>query len=200
MSEGHPSGHDDRLLHPKVISIVGLHDAGKTTVATQLIAYWREHGLRVGTIKHDGHADHANHDDWEKEGSDTHRHRASGAAFTMVTGGTSTLLRSTEDKDVHDVEALVRRLSEHARLLNQPLDVVLVEGYKTSALPKVVVLREDDERWLRDAKLSNVRAIVTRQMLSSATWVAGDGVQVYHESNLLDLCRELSNYLFHGGE
>ena len=38
---------------PKVVSIVGYHNSGKTTLIEVLIPHLRAKGLRVGYLKHD---------------------------------------------------------------------------------------------------------------------------------------------------
>ncbi|MCL6454125.1 MAG: molybdopterin-guanine dinucleotide biosynthesis protein MobB [Alicyclobacillus sp.] len=156
MREG-PSGA------PLVVAVAGLHDAGKTTVGAQMAAIWTGWGLRVGVIKHDGHATPDAPDDWEKPQSDTMRMAAAGAAFTMVTGGGRTLLRAVADPASGDPLALQRRLATYAAACGQPLDIILVEGFKFADLPKVVVLRPEDAAWYADAGLTNVLALVLRR-------------------------------------
>lgn len=107
----------------KVLGVVGPSDAGKTTLVERLTARLADRGT-VSTIKHLTHEP-----DVDREGKDTARHRAAGAAATVgltddgewfATGSSASL------------ETVLDRLAPGT-------DYVLVEGYADSTLPKVVL-------------------------------------------------------------
>jgi molybdopterin-guanine dinucleotide biosynthesis protein B len=86
-------------------------------------------GLTVSTLKH------AHHDvDLDTPGKDTWLHRAAGAQEVMlVTGRRWALLHELRGKPELSLEELVAHL--------QPVDVVLVEGWKTGVYPKLEIWR-----------------------------------------------------------
>lgn len=116
------------LVPPIVFGIIGPSNSGKTQLAANLIREFKaiSPGLRVAAIKHCPHGHNVDHD-----GSDTARLRNAGASSTVASspGAISTFL--VGDGEV-ELEVLIARLSpDH--------DVILVEGYKTSRLPKILL-------------------------------------------------------------
>ena len=112
----------------QILGIVGWSGSGKTTLLTKLIPLLRGRGLTVSTVKHTHHGF-----DMDRPGKDTYRHREAGAHEVMVAAGTRWAL-------LHEV---VGREPELPDLLArmQPVDLVLVEGYKTHRFPKLEVHR-----------------------------------------------------------
>lgn len=176
---------------PVVVSVVGPQDAGKTTLGTRMVQAWTRQGLRVAALKHDGHAAIMGPDDWEKPGGDTHHYVQAGAAYTLLAGGGQSLLRTAQESAVNDVHALCQRLTAVAECDGNPLDVIVVEGYKRSDLGKIAVVRRpEDWVWLQSEHLSNLRAVVC----SDACYSLADGVcPVYHEGDADRLCMEIWN-------
>ncbi len=112
----------------RVLGIVGWSGSGKTMLLTRLIPLLRERGLTVSTVKHTHHGF-----DMDRPGKDSHRHREAGAHEVLVASGTRWAL-------LHEVEGLEPELPELLARM-QPVDLVLVEGYKTHAFPKLEVHR-----------------------------------------------------------
>jgi molybdopterin-guanine dinucleotide biosynthesis protein MobB len=112
---------------PAVVGFVGGHDSGKTTILVELVPRLNSRGLRVGTIKHttrDVEDDAA--------GKDSQRHAAAGAAVAaLVTPGRTTSRRFGDEEEFREV------LDREFR----GCDIVLVEGYKSLAIPKIEVVR-----------------------------------------------------------
>jgi molybdopterin-guanine dinucleotide biosynthesis protein MobB len=112
---------------PAVVAFVGGHNSGKTTVIVELVARLKARGLAVGTIKHttkDVPDDVA--------GKDSERHAAAGASVgAFVTPDRTTARRFGEEEALEEV--LRREFSA--------CDIVLVEGYKSLAIPKIEVVR-----------------------------------------------------------
>lgn len=98
---------------------------GKTTVIEGLIRALTARGLRVGVIKHDGHGF-----DIDRPGKDSYRHAQAGAQTVVITSP--------------DQTAEIRRQGETLeQCLNRitGVDVILVEGFKHAAIPRIGLCR-----------------------------------------------------------
>ena len=112
-----------------VIGIAGWSGAGKTTLLTRVIPCFVARGLRVSTIKHAHHAF-----DVDQPGKDSHTHRTAGATEVLVSSATRfALMHELRGKREWTLDALLEKLS--------PVDLVLIEGFKTQAHPKLEVFR-----------------------------------------------------------
>jgi molybdopterin-guanine dinucleotide biosynthesis protein B len=112
----------------KVLGIVGWSGSGKTTLLTAILPLLRRVGLRVSTIKH------THHDfDMDRPGKDSFRHREAGAHEVLIASGSRWAL-------LHEVQGPEPSLPELLTKLD-PVDFVLVEGYKTHPFPKLEVHR-----------------------------------------------------------
>jgi molybdopterin-guanine dinucleotide biosynthesis adapter protein len=112
----------------KVIGIVGWSGSGKTTLLASLIPLLRVRGLTVSTVKHAHHGF-----DMDRPGKDSYRHREAGAREVLVAGGTRWAL-------LHEVVGAEPGLPELLTRL-EPVDLVLVEGFKGHPFPKLEVHR-----------------------------------------------------------
>jgi molybdopterin-guanine dinucleotide biosynthesis protein MobB len=104
----------------KVISVVGTKKTGKTTLVAALVASLAKHG-KVGTIKN-----MAGHD---VDRGDTKRHFDAGA--DVVIGLGEARLKVTRERG--DLESAL------AELETEGVDFCVVEGFKHSTLPKIVM-------------------------------------------------------------
>lgn len=112
-----------------LFGIAGWSNSGKTTLIEKLTAHFAAQGLRIATIKHTHHKF-----DIDVPGSDTARHRAAGAAETaIVSGSRVAVIEEIETRGEPALADIAARLS--------PADVILVEGYKSEAIPKIEVRR-----------------------------------------------------------
>ena len=113
----------------KVLGISGWSGCGKTTLIVALLPRLRARGLTVSTLKH------AHHDvDLDTPGKDTWRHRQAGAhEVILATGRRWALLHELREEP----EPVLAELLAHL----QPVDLVLVEGWKTGAYPKLEIWR-----------------------------------------------------------
>ncbi len=94
---------------------------------TRLLPLLRQAGLRVSTMKRTHHSV-----DLDQPGKDSFRHRQAGAEEVMVVSGSRwALLRETPEPP--PLRELAARLA--------PVDLVLVEGFKTDDFPKIEVHR-----------------------------------------------------------
>ncbi len=121
-----------RLCLPAVFTVSGFHDSGKTGLIEKLINEFIHAGYTVGVIKHDGQ-DHIK----RIAGTDTDRYEKAGAVCTVLTSDSGYVL---EVKQAAGPEFLLKQL---LKSLKEPPDIVIAEGFKTSMLPKVEVVRRD---------------------------------------------------------
>jgi molybdopterin-guanine dinucleotide biosynthesis protein B len=112
-----------------ILSVVGRSNSGKTTLLEKLIREFTARGRRVGTIKHHYHGPVT----VDVPGKDSWRHRQAGAcAVALLSPGTVFLVR--DGADDLSLETLT-----HLGLWG--VDLVLTEGFKSSAMPKIEVSR-----------------------------------------------------------
>ncbi|MCM1112668.1 MAG: molybdopterin-guanine dinucleotide biosynthesis protein B [Muribaculum sp.] len=114
-----------RLSLPMVFCVSGVKDSGKTGLIIKLINEFIGEGLSVAVIKHDGHEYVMDH-----EGTDTYRYRLAGAACSAIFSGTQYSVNCSGQADIEKMLALCAGT-----------DVVVIEGMKASAYPKIEVVR-----------------------------------------------------------
>jgi molybdopterin-guanine dinucleotide biosynthesis adapter protein len=133
----------------KVIGIAGWSGAGKTTLLTRVIPCLVARGMRVSTIKH------AHHDfDVDQPGKDSHTHRTAGATEVLVSSARRwALMHEMRGEGEMALDALLAKLSQ--------VDLVLVEGFKQQAHPKLEVYREVVGKPLLHPQDQNIVAIAS---------------------------------------
>lgn len=114
------------MKHGALLGIVGRSGAGKTTLIERLLPVLDGSGLRVSTVKH-AHCGL----ELDRPGKDSHRHQAAGAYETLLVGEHGTAVFKHHDPHHDALETLLQRL--------QGVDLVLIEGYKNYAMPKIEV-------------------------------------------------------------
>ncbi|WP_431283511.1 molybdopterin-guanine dinucleotide biosynthesis protein B [Humitalea sp. 24SJ18S-53] len=121
----------------RLIGLAGWSGAGKTTLLARLIPELGQRGVSVSTLKHAHHAF-----DVDLPGKDSHTHRQAGARQVLVSSANRwalmTELRGAPEPPLRD---LLQRLD--------PVDLVIVEGFKRDTHPKIEVFRAANEKpWL----------------------------------------------------
>jgi len=113
----------------KVFGFAGWSGSGKTTLIEKLIPIFVGEGLTVAVIKH------AHHDfDVDQPGKDSHRHRTAGASEVLVSSARRwVLMHELRETPEPTLEVLMQHVS--------PCDLLLVEGFKKEAIPKLEVHR-----------------------------------------------------------
>ncbi len=112
----------------KVFGIAGFKNTGKTTLMVDLIRVLRDRGLRVATVKH------AHHEfDIDQPGRDSYQHREAGAEEVIVASSR----RWAHIRELQNDEPPLVELLGHLG----DIDLVLVEGYKHGAHPKLELRR-----------------------------------------------------------
>jgi molybdopterin-guanine dinucleotide biosynthesis protein MobB len=115
----------------RIISVIGRKNAGKTTLAVALANELVRRGHRVMTIKHGHHPADA-----DRRGSDTWRHFHEGRAERVLIASPDLRVLFERSPDSYDPIGLARQYMQGA-------DIVLTEGYKAAALPKIEVFRRE---------------------------------------------------------
>jgi len=133
----------------KLYGITGTKNAGKTGLMERLVAEFIARGLSVSTIKHAHHATEIDH-----EGRDSFRHRQAGAGQVLVASpvrwALMTELRGAEEPTLAD---LLTRLD--------PVDLILIEGYKSAPHPKIEAHRFETGRPLLAPDNPTIRAVAS---------------------------------------
>ena len=131
----------------RVFGVVGWKNAGKTTLMEKLVAEIAGRGIAVSTIKHAHHAFDVDH-----PGKDSWRHRVAGARQVLVSSRQRwALMTELRDAPEPPLAALLAQLA--------PVDLVLVEGYKRDAHPKVEAWRAETGAALIARDDPTVRAV-----------------------------------------
>jgi molybdopterin-guanine dinucleotide biosynthesis protein B len=113
----------------RVIGLAGWSGSGKTTLLAKLLPVLVARGRVVSTIKHAHHAF-----DVDQPGKDSHTHRLAGATEVLISSAKRwALMHELRGAAEPTLAELVPRLS--------PVDLVIVEGFKTHNHAKLEVHR-----------------------------------------------------------
>jgi molybdopterin-guanine dinucleotide biosynthesis protein MobB len=112
------------------VSFVAKSGTGKTTLLEKVISELKSRGYRIGVIKHDAHRF-----DIDYPGKDSHRLTAAGADTMLITSPEKLALIK-KHAESPPIEELI------ATYFND-VDLILTEGFKKSALPKIEVHRRE---------------------------------------------------------
>ncbi len=111
------------------LAFVGRSGCGKTTLLERLLPELAGRGYRVAVIKHTRHRSVES----DLPGTDTHRMWEAGAQQTILVAPDR--VAHVRREDAPELEDILRRITG--------VDLVLIEGFKGSDLPKVEVVRAD---------------------------------------------------------
>ncbi|WLR52679.1 molybdopterin-guanine dinucleotide biosynthesis protein B [Bacillus tianshenii] len=134
---------------PPVLQIVGYKKSGKSTLMRKWISCCETLGWEVGAIKHHGHGGAPS---LGEEKTDSVSFFKSGATASLVEGdGVIQLLLKKKNITLDQMIAFYQ--------IVEP-SLILIEGYKQAAFPKVVIIRNREE-WEQLQHLTNIVAIIT---------------------------------------
>ena len=108
-----------------VIGFSAYSGTGKTTVIEALIRCLTKRGMRIGVVKHDAHGLSL-----DRPGKDSWRFREAGAASLVLAGPGRTVRMEEAEQDLDACLAAIR-----------DVDLVLVEGFKRAAIPRIGLMR-----------------------------------------------------------
>ncbi|EGR2692766.1 bifunctional molybdopterin-guanine dinucleotide biosynthesis adaptor protein MobB/molybdopterin molybdotransferase MoeA [Vibrio parahaemolyticus] len=125
-------------LNIPILGFAAYSGTGKTTLLEALLPKLTEAGLRIGMLKH------AHHNfDVDKPGKDSYRLRKAGASQMLIASRNRFALMTETPEAEAEFEYLLTHFDE------DKLDVVLVEGCKNIAFPKIELHREEvGKPWL----------------------------------------------------
>ncbi|WP_407559159.1 bifunctional molybdopterin-guanine dinucleotide biosynthesis adaptor protein MobB/molybdopterin molybdotransferase MoeA [Vibrio parahaemolyticus] len=125
-------------LNIPILGFAAYSGTGKTTLLEALLPKLTKAGLRIGMLKH------AHHNfDVDKPGKDSYRLRKAGASQMLIASRNRFALMTETPEAEAEFEYLLTRFDE------DKLDVVLVEGCKNIAFPKIELHREEvGKPWL----------------------------------------------------
>jgi molybdopterin-guanine dinucleotide biosynthesis protein MobB len=109
----------------KAIAFVGPSGSGKTELICRLSAWFQDRGLRVAVLKH------THKETLGDEGKDTWRYRQTGVRLVALAAPGALQITRTLAEEAP--------LQEILALMAPEADLILVEGYKSGPLPKVVL-------------------------------------------------------------
>jgi len=133
----------------KLYGVVGWKNAGKTGLMERLVSEITGRGISVSTVKHAHHTFDVDH-----PGKDSHRHRVAGAREVLLASRKRiALMHELRDEAEPTLEMLLQRLG--------PVDLVLVEGYKRDAHPKIEAHRAETGNPLIATDDPTVRAVAS---------------------------------------
>lgn len=132
----------------RVYGVIGWKNSGKTSLMERLVSEITGRGFSVSTVKHVHHAV-----DLDQPGKDTFRHREAGAREVVLASADRFALMVEHRGPEPELPAILSRLA--------PVDLVLVEGYKRDAHPKVEVWRAATGQPLIQPGDAMVRAVAT---------------------------------------
>lgn len=130
-----------------VVTFVGYHDSGKTTLVSQVVSHLKKLGYRVAVIKSSNESGVV----FDRENTDTFKHRQAGADSVLFVGPDQMVLQ-TGPSD-HSIVTLAHRYFADA-------DIVIGEGFKHARkVPKIEVRRNADQDLRQE--VHGVIAVVT---------------------------------------
>jgi molybdopterin-guanine dinucleotide biosynthesis protein B len=114
-------------------------------------------GVRVSTLKHAHHGF-----DLDQPGKDSFMHRAAGATEVVISSARRfAILHELREEPEWDLPDLLARLA--------PVDLVLIEGFKRDAFPKLEIHRAENHKPLIHPEDPHVVAIAADTPLPQAT-------------------------------
>ena len=139
----------------KVLGIAGYSGSGKTTLIEKVVPLLVREGLRVSLIKHAHHEFDVDH-----PGKDSYRHRHAGCSEVLVSSSNRWAL-------IHELRGAAEpTLDDQLKQLSR-CDLVIVEGYKSAAIPKLEVHRRGNDTPLLHPDDPHVVAIATDEPLAT---------------------------------
>jgi molybdopterin-guanine dinucleotide biosynthesis protein B len=140
----------------RIIGLAGWSGSGKTTLITKLIPHLIGRGVTVSTLKHAHHGF-----DLDKPGKDSFMHRAAGATEVIISSAKRwAILHELREEAEWDLGDLVAKMS--------PVDLVLVEGFKRDAFPKLEIHRAENGKPLIQPEDPYIVAIAADSTLPDA--------------------------------
>lgn len=138
----------------RIYGVVGWKNAGKTGLMERLVTEITRRGISVSTVKHAHHTFDVDH-----PGKDSYRHRVAGASEVILASRNRVaLMQELREAEEPTLDVLLARLN--------PVDLVLIEGYKRDAHPKIEAHRAETGNPLIAPEDPTVRAVASDTALA----------------------------------
>ena len=131
------------------VSFVGNSNSGKTTLIEQLVRELKKLGYRVATVKHAPHGFNI-----DRPGKDSYRLKEAGSDVVVVSSPTQLAL-------IKDIETEAS-LSQIATLIGNKVDIILLEGFKSTKEPKIAILNDESDTNFFSQEENILTAIIAR--------------------------------------
>ena len=160
---------------PPVISFVGWHNSGKTTLSRQVVAHLKAMGYRVGVIKSTKETGIV----VDQPGTDTALYKATGADAVALLAPDQLIIQRRPP---------ALELVSLVPLLFADMDIVIAEGFKQAAqVAKIEVRRDAEAPWIHQ----QVAGVIA--MASDLPLGHGHGLHCFG----LAQSRELADFIVH---
>tara|TARA_B110000008_G_scaffold98209_1_gene100950 strand:- start:3209 stop:3709 length:501 start_codon:yes stop_codon:yes gene_type:complete len=147
-----------------ILGLAGWSGSGKTTLIKNLLPELKKINITVSTLKH-AHEGF----DVDKPGKDSYVHREAGAEEVLISSKNRFALMSNYKNKENTLFELIDRLA--------PVDLIIVEGWKTENIKKIEVFRKEINKPLLAINDKNIIAIAT----------SDKSISVNNNSILLDI-------------
>lgn len=108
-----------------VYGIAAWSGVGKTTFIVAMVEVLKSKGIKVGVLKHDAHSF-----DIDREGKDTFRFSSAGAEVVAIASADRAVVMENRYVSFNKIISLMK-----------DVDIILVEGYKNTDIPKIGLYR-----------------------------------------------------------
>ncbi len=164
-------------MNTPVFGVVGWKNSGKTTLTERLVSELTDRGLTVSMVKHTHH-----NVDVDRSGTDSYRHRMAGAQEVMLAGGSRfALMHEYRSQPEFELDELLSRMA--------PCDLVLVEGFKKTPIPKLEVRRAERQTSLLAEDNSSIIAVASDYEIS------GLDIPVFHLNDISSIADFIWKYV-----
>ncbi len=155
-----------------LFSFAGFSNSGKTTLVCKVVAHLKTLGIRVATVKHDGH-----NFSLDQQNKDTWKHRQAGAEIVAIASHEQLAVM---DYRAYDEQNQLNRILEYI----DGVDLILVEGFKSLPIPKIFVLRDRQHIPYIDT-LPMIEGIAADFLLEQVS------LRVYDINDVASICRHI---------
>ena len=164
-------------MNTPVFGVVGWKNSGKTTLTERLVSELTDRGLTVSMVKHTHH-----NVDVDRSGTDSYRHRMAGAQEVMLAGGSRfALMHEYRSQPEFELDELLSRMA--------PCDLVLVEGFKKTPIPKLEVRRVERQTSLLAEENPSIIAV------ASDYEIGGLDIPVFHLNDISSIADFIWEYV-----
>ncbi len=139
---------------PPIVTFIGWHDCGKTTLASNVVSHLKQLGYKVAVIKSTKETGIV----FDTPGTDTYTHKSAGADSVMLVAPDQMVIM-TDNK----MESLTSLAHRHF----PEVDIVIGEGFKDARqISKIEVFRNSKSKKLLRETVTGVIAVATDEQVS----------------------------------